>query len=82
VDTVRVALSVSPEFMVKHDGLALAAGPKAEEGEVAVTSSRCPYQVLPQVVAAEKPFRLVIIMVALTVEPGRMVSEPGLALTA
>jgi hypothetical protein len=60
--TTRVAVAVSPDLKVRHDGFTTAIRPRVVEGETLAPSSRCPHQAEPHCVVSENPFRLVMVM--------------------
>ena len=62
--TTRVAVAVSPDLKVRHDGFTTAKRPRVVEGETLALRSRCPHQAEPHRVVSENPFRLVMVITA------------------
>ena len=62
--TTIVAVAVSPDLKVRHDGFRTAKRPRAVEEETLAPRFRCPHQAEPHSVVSENRFRLVMVMIA------------------
>ncbi len=62
--TTRVAVAVSPDLKVRHDGFTTAKRPRVVEGETLALRPMSPHQAESHRVVSENPFRLVMVITA------------------